>query len=234
MYHKNKIEVMEKSSQKPSLGQGLELASNINKAIASVIKKFDLTDEEIQAKIGKPGKIYKLVERIIMDGRGLEEGSPFLQLISSGEKLIIESLKGTTCISDAEDAFKLYIDPDFRKWKLDKFSSPTSEMMVEVSEIVKDVTLMQLFVSITPDLDKLVLTQSQIIRFCEKYPGWLREARYATFFLTRVSDEYFVVHVHADSGGLRIHVYRTGHSYLWRADDRHRVVLPRLMRLENN
>jgi hypothetical protein len=44
------------------------------------------------------------------------------------------------------------------------------------------------------------MTQAQIIRFCEKHPVWLRQERYATFFLTKVYSEYFVVRVN-------MHVY---------------------------
>jgi len=80
--------------------------------------------------------------------------------------------------------------------------------------------------SITPNLDKLVLTQAQIIRFCEKHPTWLRQEGHATFFLTKVGGEYFVVSVRVFSGGLNVSVDRFEDGDVWDAGCRHRLVSP--------
>jgi hypothetical protein len=75
------------------------------------------------------------------------------------------------------------------------------------------------------------MTQAQIIRFCEKHPTWLRQEGYATFFLTKVGDEYFVVLVRVGSGGLAVGVNRLGSGGVWVSEYRRRVVVPQLIPL---
>lgn len=142
---------------------------------------------------------------------------------------MIEALDGKAYISDAKKTFKSGIDGDFKNWGLNQSGPATAETLVDVSEMVKDATFVQIFTGITPDLDKLVLTQTQIIRFCEKHPTWLRQEGYATFFLTKVGGEYFVVHVFVSSDGLEVCVYQFLHDGVWRAVARPRVVSPQLV-----
>ena len=220
---------MEKSSQNPSFGQGLELAGIITKAIASAAKKTNADSDRMQAVIGKPGVIFQLVENLFAEDGKVNENPAILQVISGGEKLMIEALDGKAYISDAKKVFKSYIDGDFKNWGLNQSGPATAETLVDVSEMVKDATFVQIFTGITPDLDKLVLTQAQIIRFCEKHPTWLRQEGYATFFLTKVNGEYFVVHVGVDSDGLWVYVGRLGRDGVWPAECRRRVVSPQLV-----
>ena len=220
---------MEKSSQNPSFGQGLELAGIITKAIASAAKKTNADSDRMQAVIGKPGVIFQLVENLFAEDGKVKENPAILQVISGGEKLMIEALDGKAYISDAKKVFKSYIDGDFKNWGLNQSGPATAETLVDVSEMVKDATFVQIFTGITPDLDKLVLTQAQIIRFCEKHPTWLRQEGYATFFLTKVNGEYFVVRVYVSSDGLRVLVRRLGLDLVWLAEYRRRVVSPQLV-----
>ncbi|NCN22245.1 hypothetical protein GW758_00885 [Candidatus Falkowbacteria bacterium] len=64
---------MEKSSQNPSFGQGLELAGIIIKALASAAKKTNADSDRVQAVIGKPGVVFQLIE-----GLFAEDGKIFL------------------------------------------------------------------------------------------------------------------------------------------------------------
>ncbi len=220
---------MEKVAKNPSFGQGLELAGIITKAIASAAKKTNADSDRVQAVIGKPGVIFQLVENLFTEDGKVKENPSILQVISGGEKLMIEALDGKAYISDAKKVFKSYIDGDFKNWGLNQPNTATAETLVDVSEMIKDATFAQVFTGITPDLDKLVLTQAQIIRFCEKHPTWLRQEGYATFFLTKVNGEYFVVYVFVFSGGLEVLVYRLEDGYVWDAEYRHRVVSPQLV-----
>ena len=223
---------MEKSSQQdPSFGQGLELAGIIIKAIASVAKKTNTDLDRVQSVIGKPGVIFQLIEGLFVEDGKTKKNPSILQLISGGEKLMIEALDGKAYISDAKKTFKSFIDPNFKNWGLNQFGSATTETLLDVSEMTSDGTFVQVFTSITSDLDKIVMTQAQIIRFCEKYPTWLRQKGYATFFLTKVGGEYFVVGVDVCSDGLDVLVYRLEGGRVWSGEYRHRVVSPQLIPL---
>lgn len=222
---------MEKSSQNPSFGQGLELAGLITKAIASAAKKTNADARQVQAVIGKPGVIFQLVENLFAEDGKVKGNPSILQVISGAEKLMIEALDGKAYISDAKKVFKSYIDGDFKNWGLNQPGPATAETLVDVSEMVKDATFAQIFTGITPDLDKIVMTQAQIIRFCEKHPTWLRQEGYATFFLTKVNGEYFVVYVIVNSVGLKVYVRRLENVFVWRGESGHRVVAPQLMPL---
>jgi len=165
---------------------------------------------------------------ITEDGKTKKNPS-ILQLISGGKKLMIEALDGKAYIYDAEKTFKSFIDPDFKKWGFNQSGSVTAETLLDVSEMTSDGTLAQIFIGITPDLDKIVMTQAQIIRFCEKYPTWLRQEDYATFFLTKVNGEYFVVSVRVYADGLHVYVHRLENGYVWGGEYRNRVVSPQLI-----
>jgi hypothetical protein len=80
--------------------------------------------------------------------------------------------------------------------------------------MVGDGTFVQIFTGISSDLEKLVMTQAQIIRFCEKHPTWLRQEGYATFFLTKVNGEYFVVYVSVNLDGLDVRVHRLENDHV--------------------
>ena len=220
---------MEKSSQNPSFRQGLELSGIILKALASAAKKTNVDLDRVQAVVGKPGVLFNFFESLLADS--VEAKPSILRLISGGEKIMIEALDGKAYISDAKKTFKSFIDPDFKNWGLNQSSPATAETLLDVSEMTSDGTFVQIFAGITPDLDKIVMTQAQIIRFCEKHPTWLRQEGYATFFLTKVGGEYFVVHVRVFDGGLNVRVNRLGLGHVWRGEYRHRVVSPQLIPL---
>jgi hypothetical protein len=222
---------MEKSSQNPSFGQGLELAGIISKAIASAAKKTNANSDRVQAVIGKPGAIFRLVENLFTEDEGGKKNKPILRFISGGEKLMIEALDGSSYIYDDKIVFKSYIDGDFKNWGLNWPSPVTTETLVDVSEMVNNGTFIQIFNEITNNLDKIVMTQAQIIRFWEKYPSWLREDGCSTFFLTKVKAKYFVVRVRVSSHGMAVFVNWLKNDSIWKGNGRHRVVSPQLISL---
>lgn len=172
--------------------------------------------------------------RIHPQGRGRYEMATeqrILNLLSNNESLMIEALNGKATIAKADKVFKSYIDSDFRNWGLDKRGKATEEVKVDVHEIMEDATFARIFSSINTDPDKLVMTQHQIIKFCEKYPDWLRHEGYGTFFLMKEEGEYFVVYVCVCPGGLTVRVLRLGVDSLWLGEYLHRVVSPQLMPL---
>jgi len=146
-----------------------------------------------------------------------------LHLISGGEGLTIESLDGKAYISDAKKTFR-YIDAYFENWRLNHSGPATAETIVDVNEIVKDGTFVQIFTEINSDLDKIAMTQAQIIRFCEKYPTWLSQGRYATFFLTKVDSKYFVIRVNRRDDALDVNVRKFEIIGAWNASYGRRIV----------
>jgi hypothetical protein len=219
---------MEKSSQKASFGQGLDLATIINKAVATVVKKNNTSSEEIQAIIEKPGQIYQLVEDLLKKKELVKEEA-ILNLISAGEKLMIEKTSEKKTIADSKSTFKSFIDSNFKNWELNNKGEGKPETEVLLYEMARDATFSRMFNFLNSDLDKLVLTQEQIVRFCEKYPTKLRQNGYGTFFLIKENNEYFVVYVYVFSDGLRVSVYRFVFDGVWDASFRHRVVVPQLI-----
>lgn len=222
---------MKKSGQEPSFGQGLELSVIIEKALASAVKKNNTDSVKIQEVIGKPGVIFDFFEKLLADN--VEVKPSILKLISSGEKITIESLDGQEFISGAKDIFKSYIDENFKNWGLNEPSLATTKTSLDVHEMVIDGTYKEIFTSISDDLEKLVMTQAQICLFCKKHLNWLRQDGYATFFLTKKGEEYFVVDVSVVSDGLFVNVDRFGLDYVWSGGCRLRVVVPQLDPLDS-
>ena len=152
----------------------------------------------------------------------------YLKLLSGAETLMLDALDGKETLATAKETFPSGIDGDFKNWGTNKPGIATKEQAVDVHELVKDGTFAQMFGSLGTDLDKLCLTQAQIKNFCKKHPQWLRQNGYATFFLFKVEDQFFVAHVNVDSGGLRVDVFRFGSDRVWNTENSHRVVVPQL------
>jgi len=152
----------------------------------------------------------------------------FLKLLSGAETLMLDALDGKETLATAKEVFPSGIDGDFKNWGTNKAGIATKEQAVDVHELVKDSTFAQMFGSLGTDLDKLCLTQAQIKNFCKKHPNWLRKDGYATFFLFKVEDQFFVAYVDVDSDGLDVYVDRFGDDGVWNAGRSRRVVVPQL------
>ncbi len=149
----------------------------------------------------------------------------------AGKKIFLEANDGKKFICNSAETFSSYIDPDFEKFGLNKSGLATLEILLEIHELILSTMFKQIFPTLNSDLDKLVMTQSQIIRFCEKYPAYLCRDGNEICFLIKEDDKYFVVSVGVDSDGLNVYT-----RYL-KNDDRclgsynHRFVVPQLIPL---
>ena len=157
---------------------------------------------------------------------GLTKDSSLLRRISD-EPLIIDAVDGQEILANATDMFA-WIDSDFKNWGADEPGRPSGETKAVVYEMAKDGTFKQLFSSLESDVAKLCFTQAQIKGFVKKHRSWLRTDGYGTFFLFRSKGEFFVAIVYVYSGGLYVYVPRLGYSYVWYAEYRYRLVVPRL------
>ena len=151
-----------------------------------------------------------------------------LKLISGGTEIVIVPTDGSRLIADADDVFPGYIDSDFVNYKTNIPGQPTKETPVQVFEMIKDGTFAQIFGGFGENLDRLCLSQYQIIRFVKDYEKWLRADGYGTFFLFKVGNEFFVAYVHRYDGGLEVDVRRLSLDYVWSAEFRLCIVVPQL------
>jgi hypothetical protein len=143
--------------------------------------------------------------------------------------LIIGSTDGTKTIPDSADLFAAGVDGDFRNWRADEPGAPTGETPVHVYEMVRDATFAQMFSSLSPDLGKLCLTHDQILTFIETHRDQLRTDGYATFFLFKSHDQFFVACVRVNSRSrLYVIVRRFEYSRVWSAEYSYRLVVPQL------
>jgi len=203
------------------------------KFIASVATCLSgLSSDVMQGWIENPKALKKALNKALNnDGNQVKDSlkdKPILKLLSAGEKIILEANDSKSKIYGNNKIFN-YISIDFEKPEFNKNSCATSETFVDIYEIIEDAKLAEIFTSLNCDLDKLVMTQSQIVRFCEKHPTWLHQNGYATFFLIRENDEYFVVRVRMNAVGLGVDVGRLGYVHVCYAEYRHRVVLPQII-----
>ena len=156
------------------------------------------------------------------------EKAAILKCISEAQEIFIETCDGTQTIATAKKTFKSGIDGDFENWGTNKPGNSTQKTSVQVHELVKDATYPQMFGSFGTDLDKLCLTQHQIKLFCEVHKDWLRKDGYATFFLFKVDEQFFVAYVYVSSDGLHVSVRRFERDRASGTGRSHRVVVPQL------
>ena len=157
--------------------------------------------------------------------KAVKKVDAILKLLSGGKTIIVDACDGSETLANAKEVFKYWIDPDFENWGTNKPGKMTAETAVAVHEIVKDSTFSQIFSSLGTDLDKLCLTQHQIKVFCKKHSKWLRADGYATFFLFKEDEQFFVASVGVDSDGLRVSVCRFEGDNVWYARCARRVVV---------
>ncbi|KKU47546.1 MAG: hypothetical protein UX67_C0034G0011 [Candidatus Woesebacteria bacterium GW2011_GWF2_46_8] len=147
-----------------------------------------------------------------------------VRLISGGESLVIEPQDGQAVIARAEKIFK-EIDADFRKWELDRHGKRTDTILVDVYELVSDAVFLDMFSCISLEWDKLVMTQSQVIWFCRKYPKWIRRI-HPTLFLMDEFDDYYIASIRYYRPDLHAGVFHFSYDYNWKSKYPPRIVVP--------
>lgn len=141
----------------------------------------------------------------------------------------IPKIKKDSLIKDSK--LFSYIDSDFTNYGASKlYPNSTKAQTLVVKEITENGTFKQLFNS--PETQWL--TQGQILFFIKHNKEQLQNNEYATFFLFKVEDRFFVASVRVSSDGLRVDVSRFEHAYVWGAGYRHRMVVPATNDLDSN
>lgn len=150
----------------------------------------------------------------------------YTRLISAGHEIILPPNDGSMTLARASEVFG-YIDPDFVRYGCDVPGLPTESTSVAVREMTKNGDFGKIFRSLG-NLDRLVLSQGQIIDFARNYRDWLRKDGYATFFLFKVA-KFFVANVDLSSEGrLMVRVFRFEDDGVCFAEFHLRMVVPQL------
>ena len=149
-----------------------------------------------------------------------------LYLLSAGEDLTIGPTTGNLRFEDAKKTFGVFLDISFKNWGLCGSGRVTLERETEVHEMRLNADFSGMFNSLGRPLSELVFTFDEVENFCQKHPEWLRSDGYATFFLLKEDNEFFVADVSVYPYGLNAYVYRFEYSCVWDGEYRHRVVVP--------
>lgn len=152
----------------------------------------------------------------------------YLKLISDKTEIVIEETDGKETIAKASDLFTSYISSGFEKF--DQTCKHTKETKIQVFEVINNGTFKQIFESLGENLDKLCLTQSQIIKFVRNHKRWLQTEDYGTFFLFKKKGEYFVVRVGLGGNGWRVLFCIFNSDHVWGAGYQYRLVIPQMQK----
>jgi hypothetical protein len=145
-----------------------------------------------------------------------------VKLISGAKMIIIKAVDGQTTIASSNDVFTGGKYGSFGNAP----SQPTKDTSVKVYEMVKDGAYAQIFGGMSDDINRLCLTENQIVRFVQDHRDWLRTEGYGTFFLYKEGEEFFVARVYLSSVGPGVGRDRLSDDVVWRALGQRRVVVP--------
>ncbi|MFA5184240.1 MAG: hypothetical protein WC456_01820 [Patescibacteria group bacterium] len=172
--------------------------------------------------------------KIIVAKPQLVQNTSCLQLIPGLSAISIPAADGKRIISEASGTFRGYIDTNFKKYGLDRPGTATKRAKSSAYELTSGATFKQMFTSFGVDLERLWLTQDQMISICSNQKN-LRLEGYANFFLVKkdenlpaTDDNLFVARVYVNSDGLVACVHGFLNDGVWYGEHRHRLFVPQL------
>ncbi len=161
----------------------------------------------------------------------METKNCILKCVSGEEALMVKN-NSKEIIAAATKVFAV-IDSEFNSYDLRVCEQENHERRVAVYEMVKgnDLNFEKIFTSFNVSLQKIIMTQSQIIDFCRRHPKHLHKHGLATLFLLEkysgLRAEYSVVRVFIGcNGALSIVSASLWDKTIWRGGVRRRVVIP--------
>ncbi len=140
----------------------------------------------------------------------------------------IPATTGKRTISSMKILFTGYLDTDFRNWNIGANDKVKPACLVESLELAKNGRFNDFFTAYSADLNKLVLTDEQVLWVVENRPDLLIQNGSANFFLLKKGDEFFVAHVFWYVGRLEVRVRRLSNDFVWGAGYGRRIVVPQL------
>jgi len=152
---------------------------------------------------------------------------PVSKFLHKIDEVKLGPTEASTTIAGATDVFK-WIDPDLKKWGLDKLSIKNAHSVLDINEMKKSGTFNQLYGSIGNIHDQ-VLTQGQVVEFCRDNSDKLQQGGWGTFFLIQRDDgELSVADVLVDDSGLEVLVFQFEDDFVWHGEGTRRLVIPQL------
>lgn len=198
-------------------------------ALRELVKNGVLNKQNIERVRARGNEVVAAITALVKKkfAEIAENIAGIVKLISGAETLELDETDGMATIAKAKEIFCGGIDIDFKGCDVE--SESTNKVQVSVHEMIKNGTFAQIFNGMSDDLNKLVLTQPQIIQFVVKHRKWLCTEGSGTSFLFKVGDEFFVADVFVcDDGQLSVSVYRFSYSGVWGAEDRRRIVVSQI------
>ncbi len=206
----------------------------MSKALEQLVTDGEIAVDGAQRVIGRGDRLKVLM--IIAYKAAVRELSQqvmnHLRLVSGGTTLTLKATSGQETIAQSKGIFD-WIDPDFVNYGCDVAGEAKPEMSVEVHEMMIDGDFQKIFGSFDAELDKLALTQEQIIGFVADHSAWLCTDGRSTFFLFKAKIEgeenFFVAFMGLYDEDFSVYVYRLSNGYNWSGDQHHRVVVSKLV-----
>ena len=183
-----------------------KFARMVQEAISTAFEEVKPTSNRIDEIINNPEVVSKFFKDLFTTSAE-KKPEPILRLISDGANLKIGACTGKRTIANAKKVFKSFISSFFKKQGLDQPGSATGETPIDVYEMINYATSEQMFTSRSTYLDRMVMSQDQIIEFCEQHPDWLRQDGHATFFLIKRADYSGLVCQDSKFGSLRYQIW---------------------------
>ncbi|MFA6995138.1 MAG: hypothetical protein WC249_01880 [Patescibacteria group bacterium] len=167
-----------------------------------------------------------------------------MRLIDGGRSLTLKALDGKRLIYKSSNIFQFDSDDtSFVDLGLNKPGVATPTTLVQVNEVVSDGSHFDIFNSFFGPWSKKWLSQTQIIEFCEVYPGLLIGGGISNLFLSKI-DENLPIDENAPQSNLvvvsvfnakdlRVGVRRLAQTPIWRGHSHRRVITPELITRED-
>lgn len=158
------------------------------------------------------------------------------RLISFGKTIEIPACDGSVKIYQEPSLFRSGMDPDLSKLTLPGIGRGNTQ--IEVREMLKDGDFFTIFAGLLKDWDYKWLSQEQVINFRKQFPNWLRLGGNCTFILIKKDEQapvdereptknLAVLQIHVRGDSCSISVRELDYEGIWKAKDRHRLVIPR-------
>jgi hypothetical protein len=149
-----------------------------------------------------------------------------LKRIFADEIIELDASNGHETLAAAKDLFgdRIYGAKERGPCK------PTKKTLTAVYEMIENGSYQEIFGGFGENLERLCLTEDQIVKFCRKHRDKLRKEGYATFFLfqNEEDDTFSVAVVSIVGGELFVVVDSLDRGSVWDTECRRRVVVPQL------